>query len=87
VDDREAVLLCVEETRGTVGRTRLTQILRGGRARDLLAAGHHKLESHARLAHRNEAQVLEVIDRLIADGTLVKTDGRYPVVRRGPAGG
>jgi hypothetical protein len=26
-----------------------------------------------------------VIDRLIADGTLVKTDGRYPVVRRAPA--
>jgi ATP-dependent DNA helicase RecQ len=87
VDEREAVLLCVEETRGAVGRTRLTQILRGGRARDLLAAGHHKLDSHARLAHRNEAQVLEVIDRLIADGTLVKTDGRYPVVRRAPAGG
>jgi len=86
VDEREAVLQCVEETRGAVGRTRLTQILRGGRARDLLAAGHHKLDSHARLAHRNEAQVLEVIDRLIADGTLVKTDGRYPVVRRAPAG-
>jgi hypothetical protein len=31
--------------------------------------------------------VLEAIDRLIADGTLVKTDGRYPVVRRAPAGG
>ena len=39
---------------GAVGRTRLTQILRGGRSRDLLAAGHHKLESHAqsRPSHR-----------------------------------
>ena len=48
----------VQETRGSVGRSRLTQILRGGRARDLLAAGHHRLESHGQLAHRTESQVL-----------------------------
>jgi ATP-dependent DNA helicase RecQ len=63
-----------------VGRTRLTQILRGGRSRDLLAAGHHKLDSHAQLAHRTEPHVLGVIDAMIADGTLEKSEGRYPVV-------
>jgi len=82
VDERAAVLQAVDETRGSVGRTRLTQILRGGRARDLLAAGHHRLDTHAQLAHRTEAHVLGVIDGMIAEGTLEKTDGRYPVVRR-----
>ena len=82
IDEREAVLRAVEETRGSVGRTRLTQILRGGRSRDLLAANHHRLESHTRLAHRTEAHVLGVIDGLIAEGTLESTGGRYPLVRR-----
>jgi ATP-dependent DNA helicase RecQ len=82
VDERAAVLRAVDETRGSVGRTRLTQILRGGRARDLIAAGHHRLDSHAELAHRTESHVLELIDGLIAEGVLEKTGGRYPLVKR-----
>jgi ATP-dependent DNA helicase RecQ len=85
VDERAAVLQAVDETRGSVGRTRLTQILRGGRARDLVAAGHHRLDSHAELAHRTESHVLELIDGLIAEGVLEKTEGRYPLVRRASA--
>jgi ATP-dependent DNA helicase RecQ len=86
VDERAAVMRAVDETRGAVGRTRLTQVLRGGRSRDLVAAGHHRLESHGELAHRTESHVLELIDGLIAEGVLEKTDGRYPLVRR-PATG
>ena len=63
-------------------QNRLTQILRGGRGKDLLAAGHHRLDSHAQLAHRTEAHVLGAIDGLIAEGTLESTGGRYPLVRR-----
>ncbi len=82
VDEREAVLHAVDETRGAVGRTRLTQVLRGGRSRDLLAAGHHRLDSHGELAHRTESHVLGLIDQLIDEGALEKTGGRYPLVRR-----
>jgi ATP-dependent DNA helicase RecQ len=82
VDERDAVLRAVEQTKGAVGRTRLTQILRGSRSRDVLAAGHHRLDTHAQLSHRTEAHVLGVIDAMIAEGRLEKTDGRYPVVRR-----
>jgi len=46
-----------------------------------VTAGHHRLDSHGELAHRTEAHVLGVIDGMIADGTLEKTDGRYPLVR------
>src|SRR5256885_12665606 len=34
VDERAAVMRAVDETRGAVGRTRLTQVLRGGRSRE-----------------------------------------------------
>ncbi|HEY0387781.1 MAG TPA: ATP-dependent DNA helicase RecQ [Gaiellales bacterium] len=87
VDERAAVLRAVDETHGSVGRTRLTQILRGGRARDLVAAGHHRLDSHAELAHRTEAHVLGLIDGLIDEGQLEKTGGRYPLVRRAAQAG
>jgi ATP-dependent DNA helicase RecQ len=83
VDERAAVLLAVDETGGSVGRTRLTQILRGGRARDLLAAGHHRLSSYGELSHRTEKHVLAAIDALIAEGALTKSEGRYPLVGRG----
>jgi len=85
IDERAAVMQAVDETRGAVGRTRLTQVLRGGRSRDLVTAGHHRLESHGALAHRTEGHVLGLIDGLIGEGALEKTDGRYPLVRR-PAG-
>ena len=80
VDERAAVLLAVDETRGAVGRTRLTQILRGGRGRDLISAGHNRLASYGELSHRTEKHVLAAIDALIADGVLRKSDGRYPLV-------
>jgi ATP-dependent DNA helicase RecQ len=81
-DDRAAVLGAVDDTRGTVGRTRLSQILRGGRSRALQDAGHHRLGSYGALVHLTEPEVLATIDAMIGEGTLEKTHGRYPLVRR-----
>jgi ATP-dependent DNA helicase RecQ len=81
-DLTEAVLRAVDETRGAVGRSRLTQILRGSRAQALKAAGHERLESYGALAHLPDATVTGAIDRLIESGVLVKTGGMYPLVRR-----
>jgi ATP-dependent DNA helicase RecQ len=81
-DERGAVLRAVDETRGAVGRTRLSQILRGGRSSALKAAGHHKLASHGELVHLTEPEVLATIDAMIGEGVLEKTGGRYPLVRR-----
>jgi ATP-dependent DNA helicase RecQ len=81
-DERAAVLGAVDETRGAVGRTRLSQILRGGRSRALQAAGHHKLPSYGALVHLTESEVLATVDVMIGEGLLEKTQGRYPLVRR-----
>jgi ATP-dependent DNA helicase RecQ len=82
-DERAAVLAAVDQTRGTVGRTRLSQILRGGRSRALQDAGHQKLPSYGALVHLTEAEVLATVDAMIGEGLLEKTQGRYPLVRRG----
>jgi ATP-dependent DNA helicase RecQ len=77
-----AVLQAVDDTGGTVGRTRLSQILRGSAGRALRAAGHDALPSYGALAGMTDHDVLEHLDRLIAAGTLEKTEGFYPLVRR-----
>src|SRR6185312_1709131 len=80
VDVDAAVLQAVDETAGAVGRTRLSQVLRGSAGKALRAAGHDAL------AGMTDADVLDRIDRLIEAGTLEKTDGFYPLVRRPAAG-
>jgi ATP-dependent DNA helicase RecQ len=81
-DVEAAVLQAVDDTAGAVGRTRLSQILRGSAGRALRAAGHDALPSYGALAGMTDQDVLDHIDRLIASGTLEKTDGFYPLVRR-----
>jgi ATP-dependent DNA helicase RecQ len=77
-----AVLQAVDETGGSVGRTRLSQILRGSAGRALRAAGHDRLPSYGALSGWTDARVLDRIDSLIDIGRLEKTGGRYPLVRR-----
>jgi ATP-dependent DNA helicase RecQ len=81
-DTAGAVLRAVDDTAGSVGRTRLAQILRGSRARALTAAGHDRLPSYGALAGLTERDVLAGVDDLVARGTLERTGGPYPLVRR-----
>jgi ATP-dependent DNA helicase RecQ len=81
-DVEAAVLQAVDDTAGAVGRTRLSQILRGSAGRALRAAGHDALPSYGALAGMTDQDVLDHLDRMIAAGTLEKTDGFYPLVRR-----
>jgi HEAT repeat protein len=82
VDAEAAILQAVDETAGAVGRTRLSQILRGASGKALRAAGHDALGSYGALAGMTDSGVLDSIDRMIAAGTLEKTEGFYPLVRR-----
>jgi superfamily II DNA helicase RecQ len=81
-DVEAAILAAVDDTAGEVGRTRLSQILRGSSGRALQKAGHDSLPSYGALAGMTDQDVLERIDRLIDAGTLEKTAGFYPLVRR-----
>ena len=81
-DAEGAVLQAVDETAGSVGRTRLSQILRGSAGKALLAAGHDRVGSYGALAGWTDDQVLRRIDALIAAGVVEKTGGHYPLVRR-----
>jgi ATP-dependent DNA helicase RecQ len=82
IDVTASVLLAVDETRGGVGRSRLVAILRGSEAKALKSSGHHRLESHGALIHMTQDDVMAAVDGLIDSGSLRKTGGAYPLVKR-----
>ncbi|MGE4428289.1 MAG: ATP-dependent DNA helicase RecQ [Solirubrobacteraceae bacterium] len=63
-----------------IGRTRIVEVLRGGRAQRLLAGGYDGLPAYARHAEVPARAILERVDALLDAGDLVSSDGPYPVL-------
>ena len=84
-DDLDAaVMRVVDGATPPVGRTRAVQILRGGRAKDLLARGYDGLPEYGTFDHLSASDVLARIDELIEDGQLRPTGGAFPKLARAP---
>ncbi|MEA2168800.1 MAG: ATP-dependent helicase RecQ [Solirubrobacteraceae bacterium] len=75
----DAAILCVVAGADPpIGRTRLVEILRGGRSRDLVAGGWDGLREYGTYGHLQARVVTARVDALLADGTLRSTPGRRP---------
>ncbi len=86
-DDLDAaVMRVVDGATPPVGRTRAVQILRGGRAKELLARGYDGLPEYGTFDHLSASDVLARIDELIEDGQLHPTGGAFPKLARAPDG-
>jgi ATP-dependent DNA helicase RecQ len=81
VDLDHAIVQVVQRARPSVGRTRVVEILRGGRSRVLLKHSYDGLPSYGAFDHLSTGQVLSRVDELIAQGRLVSTGGAYPKLR------
>jgi ATP-dependent DNA helicase RecQ len=84
VDLDSAVLRLVEGATPPVGRTRAVEILRGGRAKDLLARGYDGLPEYGTFDHLSAGDLLTRIDELIEAGRLRATGGAFPKLARAP---
>ncbi len=73
-----AIIATVEAADPACGRTRVVEILRGGRARKLIENSYDGLPEYGRFDHLGAAEVLERVDGLIAAGRLRSTGGAYP---------
>jgi len=73
-----AIIATVEAADPACGRTRVVEILRGGRARKLIENSYDGLSEYGRFDHLGAAEVLERVDGLIAAGRLRSTGGAYP---------
>ncbi|MFL5845690.1 MAG: RecQ family ATP-dependent DNA helicase [Solirubrobacteraceae bacterium] len=74
----EAILTTVAAAEPACGRTRVVEILRGGRSKKLLENSYDGLPSYGTFDHLTANEVLERIDGLITAGRLRSTGGAYP---------
>jgi ATP-dependent DNA helicase RecQ len=82
----EAIMATVESADPACGRTRVVEILRGGRSRKLLEHSYDGLPSYGRFDHLTASEVLERVDGLVSAGRLKSTGGAYPkLVAKVPA--
>ncbi|MDZ4042794.1 MAG: ATP-dependent DNA helicase RecQ [Eubacteriales bacterium] len=84
--DPLVVLACVVELSRGVGRKKLADILRGATSANMSAFGYDTLINYRALPGRSGKEILEMIDRLLADGYLATEGSDYPVVALTPQG-
>ncbi len=82
--DRSAVdtsiLEVVRDAQPAVGRSRVVEVLRGGRSQRLLEGGFDGLPAYARHADLRTADMLQRVDALLESGAIVSSGGHYPVL-------
>ncbi|MEO8091756.1 MAG: ATP-dependent DNA helicase RecQ [bacterium] len=79
----EAILAVVAEASPSVGRTRVVEILRGGRSQVIVKYGYDELPGYGSLHEWRGEELLDEVDALIAGGRLASTGGRFPKLRVG----
>jgi ATP-dependent DNA helicase RecQ len=77
----DAIVEVVRAARPGVGRTRVVEILRGGRSKALLRNSWDGLPGYGSFDHLTSAQVLARVDEMLAEGRLNSTGGAYPMLR------
>ena len=82
---RDAIVAVVEAASPGVGRTRVVEILRGGRSKVVLKYGYDQLPGYGSYGEWRAEEVLAEVDALIASGSLASTGGRFPKLRTAQA--
>jgi ATP-dependent DNA helicase RecQ len=77
-DIDEAIVATVAAAEPACGRTRVVEILRGGRSKKLLEHSYDGLPSYGSFDHLSASEVLDRVDGLITAGRLRSTGGAYP---------
>jgi ATP-dependent DNA helicase RecQ len=77
---RDTIVSAVERLNRPVGRKKLAQALRGGKAKTLSRGGLLTLPEYGVLSEHTEDSVVATIDLLLAEGRLQKTGKKYPTV-------
>jgi ATP-dependent DNA helicase RecQ len=77
----EAIVEVVDVADPAVGRTRVVEILRGGRSKVIEKYSYDGLAGYGTFDHLTAADVLGRVDSLIEAGRLESTGGMYPKLR------
>jgi ATP-dependent DNA helicase RecQ len=73
-----AIVQVVVSATPPVGRTRTVEILRGGRSKVIVEYAYDRLAGYGAFGHLHSSEVLGRVDRLLQEGRLRSTGGRFP---------
>jgi RecQ family ATP-dependent DNA helicase len=76
-----AIMEVVQSAAPPVGRTRAVEILRGGRSKVIARYAYDGLPGYGAFSHLCGPEVLQRVDRLLEQGALRSTGGRFPKLR------
>ena len=79
-----AISMCVHDLGQHYGMGKVVQVLRGSKAQDLANRRLDAAPTYGRLSEVNEAKIRDVLNQMVADGFLVVSEGRLPLVQFGP---
>ncbi|MEH2960243.1 DNA helicase RecQ [Candidatus Merdisoma sp. JLR.KK006] len=82
-EDAKWVINCLAETRGRYGQSIVTGTLLGANRARLREIGATAYKSYGALAHRSEREVRLLIDQMLLEEYITRTDGEYSVLRIG----
>ena len=80
--DAQKILSCVYRMRERFGLTTIIDTLRGSKSEKILSLGLDKLSTYG-ISEKSEKELKEIINQLILNSYLVKTDDQYPVIKLG----
>jgi len=76
----QKILSAVARTGQRFGASYIIDVLRGSRNEKVIARGHEQIPTFGLLKDLTPMRLGNYIDQLIDDGTLVRTDGEYPIL-------
>ncbi len=82
-EDAKWVINCLAETRGRYGQSIVTGTLLGANRARLREIGATAYKSYGSLVHRSEREVRLLIDQMLLEEYITRTDGEYSVLRIG----
>lgn len=82
-EDAKQVINCIAETRGRFGLSIVTGALLGAKRARLNEVGATAYKSYGALSGRSEGALRLLIDRLLAEGFITRTEGAYSVLQMG----
>ncbi|NOU93589.1 DNA helicase RecQ [Paenibacillus sp. LMG 31456] len=79
--EAQKIFSCVRRMRERFGATTVASVLKGSRNKKVLEMGFDELTTYGLLKDRTEKEIVDLIQLLVAEGYLLITDGKYPVLR------
>ncbi|HRW93482.1 MAG TPA: DNA helicase RecQ [Thermotogota bacterium] len=79
--EAQKILSCVYRLRGNFGSTMVAQVLKGSESQKIKSYGLQRIKTYGQLSDLTLPKIRDLINLLVVEGLLQKTDDAYPVLK------